>query len=316
MENKDFVICKICGAAVGVINHLHLKSHKMTTKEYVERFPDAILSSKSMLEKRSKKLKGKKRSEETKRKLSESNKKAWKNNPKIGRTGISLSSESRKALSEKLMGHEVSEETRRKIGIAGLGREPWNKGLTKYDDERIMGVSGKIREWNEKTMTEEKRNQISQTLKRRYAEGMKIPNAKNGMRKDLKMSFRSSWEANYARVLKFNDKKIEYENDRFTLYEEDGSMANVYTPDFKIDDKVFVEVKGHADSADEWGCSCKRCLRDKGKMKMMAEQYPEIEIILIGRKEYKELCQKYNVFVDNWEFTRWDDLNYIWKKEK
>lgn len=312
----NYVVCKVCGKEVGVINHLHLKSHKMTTQEYVQKFPNSQLSSKSMLEKRSKKLKGKKRSEETKKKLSESNKKAWKNNPNIGRTGVSLSKKSKTALSKKLMGHEVSKETRKKIGIAGLGREPWNKGLTKYDDERIMGVSNKVREWNKESMTDEKRKQISQTLKKKYANGMKIPNAKNGTRLDLGMCFRSSWEANYARILKFNNKKIDYENDRFTLYEDDGSIANVYTPDFKIDDKIFVEIKGHADASDEWGCSCGRCIRDKNKMTMMTGQYPEIEVILIGRKEYKELCQKYNCFVDNWEFTRWDNKNYTSKKEK
>ena len=314
--NYEYVICEVCGKEVGVINHLHLKSHKMTTKEYVEKFPNAELSSKSMLEKRSKKLKGKKRSEETKKKMSEANKKAWKNNPNIGRTGVSLSDDNKKLLSDKMMGHEVSEETRKKISISGIGREPWNKGLTKYSDERIMGVSHKIREWNKETMTDEKRRQISQTLKKRYADGMKIPNAKNGTRADLGMSFRSSWEANYARILKFNNKKIEYEKDRFTLYEEDGSIANVYTPDFKTDHDIFVELKGHADAFDEWGCTCKRCLRDKNKMEMMSEQYPEIEVILIGRKEYRELCQKYNFIVDNWEFSKkWDNFEYTWKKE-
>jgi len=312
--SDDYVICMVCNKKVGVINHLHLKSHKITTKEYVDRFPNAQLSSKSMLEKRSKKLKGRKRSEETRKKISEANKRAWEDNPNIGRTGCSLSEKSRKALSKKMMGHEVSEETRKKIGIAGLGRKPWNKGLTKYDDERIMGVSKKVRDWNLNFMTDETKSKISQTLKQKYADGMKIPNAKNGMRKDLNMSFRSRWEANYARILKFNDKDINYEKDRFTLYEEDGSIANVYTPDFKIDEKKYIEVKGHADAFDEWGCTCKRCFRDKNKMELMAEQYPKIEIILIGRKEYKDLCQKYNFFIDNWEFTRWDNIEYVWKK--
>jgi hypothetical protein len=50
-------------------------------------------------------------------------------------------------------------------------------------------------------------------------------------------------------------------------------------------------------------------------MEMMSKQYPEIEIILIGRKEYRELCQKYNFIVDNWEFTRWDKDEYVWKYE-
>jgi len=312
----DYVECGICGKKVGVINHLHLKSHKMTTKEYIDMFPYAELSSRSTIEKRKKKIIGKPRSIETKNKISESNKKSWQENPNQGRTGSPLSEGSKKALSKKLMGHFVSEETRLKIGLSGIGREPWNKGLTKYDDDRIMGVSNKVREWNKESMTDDKRRRISQSLKKRYAEGMKIPNAKNGMRKDLEMSFRSSWEANYARILKFNNRDIEYEKDRFTLYEDDGTIANVYTPDFKIEDNIFIEIKGHADSSTEWGCSCRRCLRDKGKMNMMIEQYAEIKVILIGRKDYQELCCKYNMVVNNWEFTRWDNKDYIWRKEK
>ena len=31
-------------------------------------------------------------------------------------------------------------------------------------------------------------------------------------------------------------KGLDYEKDQFTLYEEDGSIANVYTPDFKINE--------------------------------------------------------------------------------
>jgi hypothetical protein len=312
--NDDYVVCSVCGKKAGVINHLHLRSHKMTTKEYVEKFPDAQLSSKSTIEKRVKKLKGKPRSEETKKKLSESIKLSWQNNPNQGRTGHALSDKSKKALSKKLMGHEVSDETRKKIGLAGIGRVPWNKGLTKYDDERIMGVSKKISEWNKTFMTDEIKNKISQSLKKRYADGMKIPNSKIGTRKDLGMSFRSRWEANYARILKFNDKDIDYENDRYTLYEDDGSIANVYTPDFKIGEKCHIEVKGHADAYDEWGCTCKRCIRDKDKMSMMRAQYSDVEIILIGRKEYRELSKKYNHLVDNWEFSNWDKPNLTWKK--
>ena len=50
---------------------------------------------------------------------------------------------------------------------------------------------------------------------------MKIPNSSNGYRNDLGMSFRSSWEANYARILKHKGKKIIYEQDRFPIYEDD-----------------------------------------------------------------------------------------------
>ena len=169
--SDNYVICEICGKKVGVINHLHLKIHKITTKEYMEKFPNAKLVSKSTLEKRSKEIKGQKRTEETKRKLSESNKKSWKKNPNQGRTGSPLSEKSKKALSKKMMGHKVSKKTRKKIGLSGLGREPWNKGLTKLEDERLMDMSHKIKKWNKEFMTDEKKEKISQSLKKRYAKG-------------------------------------------------------------------------------------------------------------------------------------------------
>jgi len=299
---EDYVVCRICGKKLGVINYLHLRSHKITIKEYLEKFPCSELSSKSMLKKRSKKLKGRKRTEEIKRRISESNKRAWAKNPNLGRTGISLSKESKKKLSEKLMGHFVSEKTRKKIGKSGLGREPWNKGLTKYNDNRIMNVSKRVREWNKNFMSNEIKKQISQTLKKRYLDGMEIPNTKNGFRKDLKMSFRSTWEANYARILKNNNKIINYENSRFALYDKNGLIENVYIPDFKIDENSYVELKGHADACDNWKCNCKRCKRDKRKLRFMKEQYPHIGIRLIGKKEYKELSQKYNSIIKKWEY--------------
>ncbi|MEK0337350.1 MAG: MucR family transcriptional regulator, partial [Nitrosopumilus sp.] len=231
---EDNITCMVCGKIVKIINHLHLRSHKMSTKEYHNMFPDAPLVSKGTLAARSKSLTGKKRSDESRKKLSESVKKSWQNNPNLGRTGHSLSNESKQKLSDKMMGHKVSAETRKKIGESGLGREPWNKNLTKNDDHRLMLVSEKIKEWNKTSMTDEKKKQISQTLKQRYADGMQIPFAKSGYRKDIQMYVRSSWEANFTRILKHTDQKIIYEQDKFTLLDDNGDIECVYTPDFKI----------------------------------------------------------------------------------
>jgi len=46
-----------------------------------------------------------------------------------------------KKISESNTGKSFSEEHRRKIGIAGIGRIPWNKGLSKYTDDRLMIIS-------------------------------------------------------------------------------------------------------------------------------------------------------------------------------
>jgi len=305
MSKKEFVNCEICGKEFKTITAKHLLRHELTLKEYSNKFPYAELVSQKTKDLKNSKLRGKARSEETKKKISESNKKSWQDNPNQGRTGCPLSDESKKDLSEKLMGHEVSEETRKKISETGMGREPWNKDLTKEDHPSLQTMSEKAKKWNEENMTDELKEQISKTLKQRYADGMKIPHANGGKREDLNMYVRSSWEANYARVLKYCNKKIEYEVDKFVLY-KDGKIECTYTPDFKIGEKTYIEIKGHLRSIDNWDCNCKSCIRDKNKTKLMEEQYPDIKIIFIGKKEYTELCEQYNKLVENWEFGSYD----------
>ena len=78
-------------------------------------------------------LKGKKKSEETKRKMSETHKGhtvSEETRRKIGeaRKGRKFSEEWKRKISEAQKGHTVSEEHRKKIGEANKGLIPWNKG--------------------------------------------------------------------------------------------------------------------------------------------------------------------------------------------
>ena len=225
------------------------------------------------------------------------------------------SENSKEELSEKLKGHSVSEETRKKIGMSGIGREPWNKGLTKEDTPSLMGTSKKVSEWNKISMTDEKKEQISKTLKRLYAEGMKIPHSIDGYRKDLDMYFRSTWEANYARILKLENKEIIYEKNRFTLVKENGEINHVYIPDFQIGENEYVELKGHMDSLFSWGCNCKRCLRDKNKLELFRKQYPNIKLNVIGKKEYQEIYDKYYKIIPEWERAYRNDSSLKIRKQ-
>lgn len=301
IENENYVICKICHKKMGSISPPHLKyKHNMTIKDYKEKFPDAVLQSADATRKRRNKNLGRKVTWANK--ISRSNKISWQKNPNQGRTGKSLSEKARKKLSNKLSGHEVSDETKIKIGAAGMGRDPWNKGLTKETDSRLMDISKKITEYN-KNMPQETRNKIAQTLKKKYRDGMKISNAKTGLRKDLGMSFRSTWEANYARLLLYKNKDIIYEKDRFSLYKDD-KMKCVYVTDFKIGEKEYIEIKGHAFSNEKWTCNCKRCIRDKEKMRLLKDQYPDIKMKIIGKKEYKEIYDKYEYIIPNWEKSK------------
>lgn len=271
----------------------------MTTAEYVKMFPDAKLTSDDIRKKMKEIMTG--REITWKDKISSAVSAAWDEGRTSGRTNVPLSEESRTKLSEKMMGHSVSEETRKAIGLAGLGREPWNKNLTKEDDPRLLVVSEKISAYNanmpEETKEETKRK-ISATLKDKYSKGMPIPNAKNGYRNDLGMSFRSTWEANYARILKLQGKPIVYEKSRLPV-PKTGAPNFVYIPDFEVDGE-YVEIKGHAKARQNWGCNCSRCQRDKTKMDAVEKEYG-ITIVLVATAEYKEMKSKYSSLIPEWE---------------
>jgi hypothetical protein len=299
---NEKIKCQICGKEFKQIHHRHVKQHGLTIEEYKNKFPDSPINSEASSQKRANSLKG--RTIHWADKIKSSVKNSWNENRFQGRTGIPLNEKSRKDLSEKMMGHSVSEETRIKIGISGLGRTPWNKGLDKTTDDRLMSVSQKIKEWNKHHMTLEIRHKISQTLKQRYADGMPIPQSKGNKRSDLNMYFRSTWEANYARILNYENTQWSYESNRLSLLDNSGDIAAVYTPDFFTD--KWIEIKGHADASDDWNCECSRCDRDKMKMLLFSEQYPDEEIELIGKKEYRILCSQYVSIVPNWEKTSYD----------
>ncbi len=95
--------------------------------------------SKETREKISRALRGRKFSEEVRRRNSEGHVKLWqdeeykasrsgKNHPNHG---TSMSEEQKEKISATLMGHPVSEEVREKMSNAKKGKAPWNKGLSR-----------------------------------------------------------------------------------------------------------------------------------------------------------------------------------------
>lgn len=68
-----------------------------------------------------------------------------------------------------------------------------------------------------------------------------------GIRKDIcnKTKFKSSWEADFARILNFENLKWEYEPQTFTL--EDGRN---YTPDFRVNGNIYIEIKNFLQEKD------------------------------------------------------------------
>jgi hypothetical protein len=194
-----------------------------------------------------------------------------------------------------------------------FGKVPWNKGLTKETSEAVArnaeGVSrtrqqlsemGKLGSWC-KGLTKETDPRVARlharrqkTLRRRIAEGRIriISNGsryKQGFREDLGHHVRSSWEANFARVLKFLGLGYRYESRRFSIM-ENGDVVDTFLPDFYIESiDRYYEVKGYV--SPTFGIKWSR----------FKEQYPEIDIVLIGPPAYKCIMHSFSDVILNWE---------------
>ena len=105
--------------------------------------------------------------------------------------------------------------------------------------------------------------------------------------------FRSSWEANYARLLNYYKgqhliKSWEFEPHTFDV--EDGT----YLPDFMVESPdgsiAYHEVKGH--------------MTDVGQRKLngMVKVHPDVDLLLVDAGKYKLLEYMYADRIPHWEF--------------
>lgn len=134
--------------------------------------------------------------------------------------------------------------------------------------------------------SEEFKTKISATrIKKKLSAGKRNPNygkpPKHSRRVEYNgIKFRSTWESKYAKYLDANSVEWIYEKLHFPItYLHMGlEKEGTYTPDFYLirEDK-FVEVKGWW-----WRGS-------KEKYNAFISQYPELGIILLMKKELKEL---------------------------
>lgn len=110
-----------------------------------------------------------------------------------------------------------------------------------------------------------------------------------GRRPDLgNIYFRSSWEANYARILNHQGIAWEYEPKTF-YFEAIKTGTRSYKPDFFIKNlDEYHEVKGWMDP------------KSKTKLTRMAKYYPDVKIVLIDAKRMKELSS-YASIIPKWE---------------
>ena len=117
-------------------------------------------------------------------------------------------------------------------------------------------------------------------------------NSRKGKRADLKNTyFRSSWEANAARILNLQKRNWLYETKTF-WFENIKRGCRSYTPDFYLpNENIFIEVKGWWDQ------------KSKTKMKRMKKYYPNI-VIEIWDKDFFQATKKRVIdkLIKNWEY--------------
>jgi hypothetical protein len=185
--------------------------------------------------------------------------------------------------------------------------ESWNKDLTK-EDPRVLknvtnaGITKKeryaadiIRIWN-KDLTKDSDPRMlvnalnsARTRRKLMAEGKwNFNNSyyKSGYREDLGHFVRSSWEANFARLMIFLGVEYKYECKMFVF-----SNETTYRPDFYLPHlNSWVEVKGR------W------YLEAVIKVAAFYEEYPEEVLDIVDQNQYTKLRKKFAKYIPNWEY--------------
>lgn len=131
---------------------------------------------------------------------------------------------------------------------------------------------------------------------------------KTGFRKDIDLNVRSSWEANFVRVLKLYKIDFKFEPTVFPFPVKRGTKA--YTPDFYLTDHdEWIELKGYLD--DKSKIKLKRFKRyfpdEFEKLSCVISKYSTeaknfmIEIEVPNIIFYEDIRDSYSEYLINWE---------------
>ncbi len=210
-----------------------------------------------------------------------------------------------KACAARMTSNPSKPSAREKISKANFGRQPWNFKLdpssaayTQWQEAVQQGQAKNIGKSWEDLFGEERAAELRAQYSAQFS-GAGNPMfgrsqrgataySKAGVRADLGHYVRSSWEADFARVLNYCGMAYEYEPRRFMLRREDGTPMT-YAPDFYVPAlHTWYEIKGWMDKKSE------------EKIRLFAEQYPDEPLIVIDRTRFAELQMQYQGLVE-WE---------------
>ena len=191
-----------------------------------------------------------KHSEEQKKKVSESLRRYYETHVHFNK-GKCASNETKIKMSKYRKGLKFTEEHKRKISESHKGKVFTEEHLKHLSESHIF-------------------------IKERiyYSVG------KGGFREDIGHYVRSTWEANFARILNFLDEPYEYEKHGFSL------SIKSYLPDFYLPKQnLYIEIKGY------W-------FKDsKEKFEEFKKLYPNIEIIVIDKPLYLQLISQFQNYI-------------------
>ncbi len=121
--------------------------------------------------------------------------------------------------------------------------------------------------------------------------------AQDGIREDIGIFVRSSWEANYARYLTHRVaageiEAWEYEPKVFH-FPDINRGPRLYTPDFRVRElggaEHYVELKGWMDE------------RSKAKLSRMRRYHPGVEVRVIDAEAYRAIETEFSTLIEGWE---------------
>jgi hypothetical protein len=210
-----------------------------------------------------------------------------------------------KACSARITSNPSKPEAREKISRANKDKLPWNyhieptgdvyarwheaikQGHEKYRGKSFEEIFGPDRAMEIKAKASARFSGTGNPMYGRSHKGGTAYSAA-GFREDLGHYVRSSWEADFARVLKYMGLSYQYEPQRFTLVREDGSTMT-YAPDFFVpEEDCWYEIKGWMDKVSE------------EKIRLFTEQYPQESIVIVDKTLFAEMQMKYRDLV-KWE---------------
>jgi len=179
------------------------------------------------------------------------------------------------------------------------GRKPWNYGLTSETNDILKKTSQKISlALTGRSLEDLWGKEKAEEFKKAHSErnrgydnpmfGKTPPHRKGGFRSDLGHYVRSSWEADFARILQFHQIDYQYEPKTFRLTKDNGEILN-YTPDFYVpSENTFYEIKGWLHNLDA------------EKIKLFQKQYPQTNFVIINSTKFAEFALKYKTLI-KWE---------------